>query len=265
MSALDYFSLFYSEELFTKIVEYTNRNAEKNRREDPEHNRGERQPVTMEELKALYGVTLMVDIIRIDRDALYWDTGAKYFMLGTNISKVMSRNRFFQLRRYLSTCIHFFTDPNLPADAGDTLDKIRRVIDTVRAAFMREFIHQLVGTVHLERQPAGRPRAKNDDSRLDRIHGSLASNRCGLRPRVCRVVCNARHQRHRVSHPGTSFSDNPHKRRKTAMKCEKCDAYTVLQSPEKLFQSISLSVSHLGFKTTVTVDYLSGDSGDRRQ
>ena len=119
MSALDYFSLFYSEELFTKIVEYTNRNAKKKRREDPQHNRGEWQPMTMEELKALYGVTLMMDIIRIDRDALYWDTGAKYFMLGTNISKVMSRNCFFQLWRYL-----YFTDSDLPADAGNKLGKI---------------------------------------------------------------------------------------------------------------------------------------------
>lgn len=37
---------------------------------------------TLEEIKVHYGVLIMMDIIKLDRDDLYWKEDEKYFMLG---------------------------------------------------------------------------------------------------------------------------------------------------------------------------------------
>lgn len=134
ISASQCFGLFYSDHVFGTIVTYTNNNAAKKKREDPDNNKGEWKNVTLKEIKAFYGIVIMMDIMRLDRDYMYWDTGTKYHMLGTNIAKVMSRDRFFQIRRYLHFC-----DPATPVNAGDKLHKIRFMIDTMRSAFMSEY------------------------------------------------------------------------------------------------------------------------------
>ena len=93
-------------------------------------------------------------------------------------------------------------------------------------SFKLDLIHQLIGENNVDRPTPGRPRvrdvAMNDNARLDRIDhwpvkGLGTNNRC--------AVCTARHNDYKRRNPGVSYSDNPHKLKKTTMKCEKCDAY----------------------------------------
>ena len=119
IQAVEYFGLFYSSEVFENITQYTNDNAQKKRREDPVNNKGEWQEVTIPEI-AFYGILIIMDIIRLDWDHMYWDKGSKYHMLGTNISHVMSRDRFFQIRRYL-----YFCDLHAPVNQHNKMHKIR--------------------------------------------------------------------------------------------------------------------------------------------
>ena len=113
--------------MFGTITRLTNETAERKRREDPENNKREWSPVTMEEIKGFYGVLIMMDIVELDRDASYWTPGgegAEFFMLGTNIPLVFSRDRFMQIRRNLS-----FSEPPAPG-ATDKLAKMRYMLDS---------------------------------------------------------------------------------------------------------------------------------------
>lgn len=60
----------------------TNRNANKKITEDANNNKGMWNDATLEEIKVHYGVLIMMDIIKLDRDDLYWEEDEKYFMLG---------------------------------------------------------------------------------------------------------------------------------------------------------------------------------------
>jgi len=65
----------------------------------------------LDEIKAYYGITVMMDVICLDRDELYWYNGDPHHMLGTNIPSIMTKYRFMQIRRYLH-----FSDDSLPVN-----------------------------------------------------------------------------------------------------------------------------------------------------
>ena len=94
-----------------------------------------RELITLEEIKAYYGLLIMKDILQLDRDAHYWYTGAEYILLSTKFGGVMSRDQFFQIRRYL-----YFVDPKKDVSHGDKFHKIRYILDTVRQSFKDEYI-----------------------------------------------------------------------------------------------------------------------------
>ena len=52
----------------------------------------------VDELTVYYGLVIMKDIIKLDRDAHYWYQRGKHFLLFTISGNVMSRDRFFQIR-----------------------------------------------------------------------------------------------------------------------------------------------------------------------
>lgn len=70
------------DEIFNYIVECMNRNVNKKIIEDVNNNIGMWNDVILEEIKVYYGVLIMMDIIKLDRDDLYWKEDEKYFMLG---------------------------------------------------------------------------------------------------------------------------------------------------------------------------------------
>ncbi|KAL3835866.1 hypothetical protein ACJMK2_021327, partial [Sinanodonta woodiana] len=87
-------------------------------------------------------------------------------------------------------------------------------------SFCMDVAHELIGNNHQVRRPFKRPRRlKIDDERLDeKAHWPVPS---GSADRLC-GVCNKRHRNYKASHPGVSMTDNPFKRSKTTMMCDKC-------------------------------------------
>lgn len=135
MSALEYFQLFYTDKIFSDIVRFTNLNAERKRKTDPEGNKCVWSEVSCEEIKAFYGLSIMMDIIRLDRDEMYWYSGDPHYLLGTNIPSIMTKLRFMQIRRYLH-----FSDDSLPVHRpNDKLHKVRYMLDNIRQSFIDEY------------------------------------------------------------------------------------------------------------------------------
>ena len=92
-------------------------------------------------------------------------------------------------------------------------------------SFKLDLAHELIGDFHHERRRLpGRPRSAATAS-LQRLDGKNHWPVKGEgRDHVC-AVCNKHHRDYNEQHPGTHYSENPHKRRKASMKCEKCEVY----------------------------------------
>lgn len=56
--------------------------CDKKKTEDANDNKGVWNDATLEEIKVHYGILIMMDIIKLDREDLYWKEDEKYFMLG---------------------------------------------------------------------------------------------------------------------------------------------------------------------------------------
>lgn len=89
-------------------------------------------------------------------------------------------------------------------------------------SFRLDLAHQLVGEWRDPRKKAGRPRSENNlaEARLDGLHHWPVPS--GSSDRVCEV-CNHQHRLYLQQHPEATYSENPHKRRKTSIKCNKCE------------------------------------------
>ena len=134
MSAKDFFCLFYTDEVFRKVTLFTNRNYEIKKAKDPTKHKSVWKPLTEAELRAYYGLTVMKDILKLDRDTHYWTDDEDHPLLFTRFGRVMPRDRYFQIRRYL--CFH---DPDVPVDATDKLRKVRFILDEIRKRWKEEY------------------------------------------------------------------------------------------------------------------------------
>ena len=72
---LECFKLFYTEQIFQDLVDFANENARRRKESDPDNNKGDWKILTVDELTAYYGLVIMKDIIKLDRDAHYWHQG----------------------------------------------------------------------------------------------------------------------------------------------------------------------------------------------
>ncbi|KAK3590559.1 hypothetical protein CHS0354_008489 [Potamilus streckersoni] len=128
--ASEYFQIFYSNELFDNIVRLTNLNATiKRGRGD----KGVWTDLSLDEIKAFYGILIIMDTMKFERDELYWSESDTHWLLGSKIGQVMSRDRFFQIKRYL----HFSDDKRI---SNDKLQKVRYLLDHLRRAFQSEYV-----------------------------------------------------------------------------------------------------------------------------
>ena len=132
---LEYFNLFYTEQIFRDLVDFVNENARRRKESDPDNKKGDWKMLMVDELKAYYGLVIMKDIIKLDRDAHYWHQGGEHFLLYTRFGNVMSRDRFFQIHRYL-----YFVDPRDPVNTADKLHKIWHILNSVRWNFQDEYV-----------------------------------------------------------------------------------------------------------------------------
>lgn len=130
-TALNYFQCFYTDEVFKKIVEFTNLNADRKRADvNP---KGVWSDVSVAEIKAFYGLLILMDIMKFDREELYWSDNPSFRLVGSKFGEVMPRDRFVQIKRYL----HFSDDRCNP---GDKLHKLRFIIDSCREKFQSEYV-----------------------------------------------------------------------------------------------------------------------------
>jgi len=109
-------------------------NATKKRLDDPNKHKGTWTDVTLEEMKAYYGLLILMGIMRYDRDEMYWTNNADIWLVGSRFGEVMSRNRFFQIRRYL----HFSDESQ--AAPHDKLHKIDFILKSLRESFRSEYL-----------------------------------------------------------------------------------------------------------------------------
>lgn len=89
--------------------------------------------MTVPELKAYYGILLLMEVMKFDRDELYWSQSTKHWIIGSYIGEIMPRDRFIQIKRYL----HFSDDRN--QEQCDKLHKVRFMLNNLRVSFQREY------------------------------------------------------------------------------------------------------------------------------
>lgn len=124
-TAIDFFYLMFPEELIEHIVVETNRYAQECIATNPDREWFE---TTLAEMKAFIGLHVLFGIKQLPATRLYWSQDP---LIGVPfVTKVMSRNRFDKLSKYL----HLNNNANqVPREdpAYDKLFKVRPVLDRV--------------------------------------------------------------------------------------------------------------------------------------
>lgn len=137
-SMLDYYRLFFTDELVNSLVTETNRYADEQIRRNA--NRGHRRrsrdhqwvPVTPEEMHCFFGITFLTGITKRPSTQLYWSKDPLY--LTPAFSAAMNRDRYMLILKFL----HFSNNaqaPNAQDPNRDRLYKIRPIIDYLNNKF----------------------------------------------------------------------------------------------------------------------------------
>ncbi|XP_048587830.1 piggyBac transposable element-derived protein 4 [Nematostella vectensis] len=119
-SALEYFELFFDQEVWDCLVTMTNLNAE--RKGAKGTSGGQWKPITQDEMKAFFGLNIAMGIVKLPEAKMYWQK--KIWLLTVpSFSQVMSRNRFFQILQY----IHVSDDSNIVPSGQPGYDKLHKI------------------------------------------------------------------------------------------------------------------------------------------
>ena len=123
-SALEYFELFFDHNVLNLLLTMTNMNAQRKRAAGIDG--GAWKDVTLEELKAFFGVNIAMGIGKLSEAVMYWQQ--KWLTNVPSFGQVMSRNRFFQILRYL----HVSDDSAIVPAAQPGYDKLHKIKPTLR-------------------------------------------------------------------------------------------------------------------------------------
>ena len=126
MSALDFFTKYFDDEVFALLVDMTNKYARQQRADDPERNKMKWDDVTVEEMRAYFGMCIIMGIIRLPSLNMYWTTDNLFVLQG--LANVMPRDRFKQIKRYLHIADNT-NAPNMNAPNYDKLWKVRELLE----------------------------------------------------------------------------------------------------------------------------------------
>lgn len=127
--AIDFFMLYFTEEIIGKIVEFTNKNAQSKGVQNW-------RPLTAAELKAFLALLIISnDIIVVPRDERYFLSSAetRLFQIPGFKNVLSSRKRFFELKSYI-----FFCDPEhqrSEEERKDPLYKVRGIYNSIVQKF----------------------------------------------------------------------------------------------------------------------------------
>ena len=134
MKPVDFFQLYFTDALWNHIVDQTNLYAEQKR--GPEE-RSVWYALTVNEFKAWIALTLNMGIVKKPSLRLYWSTDEIFKT--PFFSAVMSRDRYFQIMRYL----HFVDNQEEVKDKNspnyDKLFKVRKLLDLLLLRFLEVY------------------------------------------------------------------------------------------------------------------------------
>ena len=129
-----YFEMFWTVAMWLHLVTETNRYADQERqRKPPPPSAPIWMPVTVREMKAFVGLCFAMGVLRLPSRNDYWRQ-TKWF-LKTEFGKVMSRDRFNLIWRYLH-----LTNNAIPAAIGDKLSKVRWYMDFLNNQFQTVYV-----------------------------------------------------------------------------------------------------------------------------
>ncbi|KAK7089368.1 hypothetical protein V1264_025076 [Littorina saxatilis] len=134
---LDFFFLLFKPAMIDSIVTQTNKYARekivnKPNGIDPHW----REDTTAEEVKAFFGVLILMGIHNLPRDDMYWSADDRLGVPGVN--KVMSLKRYQKLKEF----IHLADNDHLPDPADvnrDRLFKVRDLLDMANQSFLEHY------------------------------------------------------------------------------------------------------------------------------
>ena len=135
--------LFYTEQIFWDLVDYANENAKRRKESDPDN----WKMLTVDELKAYYGLVIMKDIIKLDRDAHYWHQGVN--TTSSTLDLEMSWvETVFQIHWYL-----YFVDPMVPCKCCRQTAQNFIILNNVCWNFQDEYVPHEHVTVDMAMVP----------------------------------------------------------------------------------------------------------------
>jgi len=121
---LDYFALFFTDELFSRIVENTNKYAsfiEERKRVFYPDFVSNYVPTNMNELKAFFGLNVLFGVIPLHRVRHYWSQNA--FLGNDGVKATMPLRRF----EIISQCLHVSDREKEIAKGNEGYDKLAKV------------------------------------------------------------------------------------------------------------------------------------------
>jgi len=144
-SALDFFELIFTDDLYNLIVTETNRYATQQRKE-PRNQKTPWTALTIEEFKTWFGLYLSMGIVQQPSLVDYW--GQSTLTNTPGIAAVMTRTRFLQILHHLHFVDNESEVAKLPKDSPDydKLYKIRDLLNIIR--------RNIQGALNLERNIA---------------------------------------------------------------------------------------------------------------
>ena len=132
---LDFFKLFFTIDLFERIILETDRHARSLIETDPRHNKMTWHCPSNAEMMAFFGLCFLMGIVHKPKLKDYW---SKHPLLHTPIFMRMKRDSFCQILRYFH-----LVNENPPQRPVDALWKVRWFIDRLNDSFSGQYIpHQ---------------------------------------------------------------------------------------------------------------------------
>lgn len=126
-SALEYFELFFDHNVWNLLLTMTNLNAQRKRAAGTDG--GAWKDVTLEELKAFFGLNIAMGIVKLPEAVMYWQQ--KGLTNVPSFGQVMSRNRFLQILRYL----HVSDDSAIVPAGQPGYDKLHKIKPLLQLLF----------------------------------------------------------------------------------------------------------------------------------
>ena len=137
---LDFFSLFWTDEIWNLLVDETNKQALHILANNPRHLSAkniQKKPITLDEMKAFFGLRgTMEMLINKDRYAQYWRSKDINLTYTPGFPETMARDRFLAIW----SCLHCVDENDATVDKTDKIYKSRPVFNIILENFQYYYV-----------------------------------------------------------------------------------------------------------------------------